>query len=932
MFLALGIVLCAVAASPLLVLSCGRRTGWVLGAAIFGAFAVFTQHIGQSAHLNWINDFGGVSIGLDFQADPLSSFFALIALGVGGMVMLYSAEYQGKTGNMSFYVIMTAFLASVLVLVLADNVVLLFIAWELVSIGSFLLIARAGSGGEAGSTRTLILTYTGGVFLLVAVGIMITVTGSANLHLIIASPAWQHHPAALTVTAVLIALAGFSKAAQFPFHFWLPEAMAAATPVSAFLHAAAVVKAGVYLLLRFSPLFQDNALWHALLIVVGMSTAVFAAIFALQKTDLKKLTAYSTVSHLGWIVATIGIGTPVAFAAALVHTLTHALFKSSLFMLIGVVDHATHTRDIRRLGKIYDKMPFTFAGMVIAALNMAAVPPTLGFISKEGMLDAFTEAPGGTMATVALLVAAAIGATFTFLYSAKLVLGAFVDGPRDLPDVKEQPWTIWLPAALPGLLSIPALFFLHPASSAITTIVGTLRNAAEYTNVQLTHEFHYHLSLWHGITIPFLVSVFVLVAGVIGTLQRRTIAGRLEGKKLLPYSGNELLHQLLEAATKWGRLGAELANSFAPSRHLQWMLFLVVCLAAGGTYYAAQPGVLQPRHADFWPGDLIPLTIITLGVFGLVTAKKRFVGVALLGMVGVGVTLQIFMLGAPDVALTQFLVEILATAIMMMVVRRQPGNFRVPGRNRKIRAITWAILCGLAASGAVWALYGRRTDNAIARWYLDEAPEVGGAHNIVNLILVEFRGFDTMGELTVLGMAGVVITAVVLSVPRMRGETLQQIRQAELNSVVLRTLTKIAAPLLGVAAFLIFMRGHNAPGGGFIAALVAGGAIFLGYLAKPVAGPIVKPNTPYLLTGIGVLFALGAGFLGLTHGSFLYAIHAEWLGQHWSSAMIFDFGVFLSVLGMITGAINTIGGRKPAGKDDVWPGAAAPVNAGKEQK
>ena len=473
----------AVGVSPFAVRVLDRKAGWPLAALFIAAAWVMGRHVPDvishsplSYKITWLKDAIAPGMDIDFalRGDALSVFFALLALVIGAAVFIYSAAYlHNNDGNTSFYLIMSAFMLSVLLLVLSDDVVVLFIAWELVSIGSFLLIARAGSGGEAGSMRTLILTFTGGLTLLAAVAIMATQAGTTNLTDIIASNFWTEKPGLTTAIAMLIAVSAFTKSAQFPFHFWLPEAMAAATPVSAFLHAAAVVKAGIYLLLRFSPVFHNNAAWNVVLITVGMFTAVMAALFAVQKTDLKRLTAYSTVSHLGWIVATIGVGTPFALAAALVHTFAHALFKSSLFMLIGVVDHQAGSRDVRRLGSLYRQMPFTFISVVVGALSMAAVPPLLGFISKEGMLEAFTEAPLPTAAVWLLLAAAATGALLTITYSTRLVFGAFVDGPRDMSQVKEAPLLLWLPAALPGLMSEPLAFMVGVLDAPVGAAVDT---------------------------------------------------------------------------------------------------------------------------------------------------------------------------------------------------------------------------------------------------------------------------------------------------------------------------------------------------------------------------------------------------------------------------------------------------------------------------
>lgn len=927
----IALVAGALALAPVLVRLLGRLAGWPIAAVFLIAAGILGKEAGAVFHgrpvtysVTWIPGFlsgsdagmgGGSALGTDLEfalrADALSIMFALLALVIGAVVFIYSAAYlHHPKGNQSFYIIMTAFMLSVLMLVLADDVFLLFLSWELVSIASFLLIARAGSGGEAGSQRTLILTFIGGLTLLAALAISATQAGTTRLSAILAAPFWAEKPGLTVALALLVAASGFTKAAQLPFHFWLPEAMAAATPVSAFLHAAAVVKAGVYLLMRFSAVFHGVAAWNLTLIVVGMSTAVMSALYAVQKTDLKKLTAYSTVSHLGWIVATIGVGTPFALAAAAVHTLAHALFKSSLFMLIGVVDHQAGSRDVRRLGPIYGQMPFTFAATVVGALSMAAVPPLFGFVSKEGMLEAFLEAPVGNAWVVVLLVAAGVGAFLTFCYSTRLVFGAFIDGPRDLPRVHEAPVALWLPAALPGVASLPVAFLVGSLDEPVTALTDAIGEPA-----------HVHLGLWHGITVPLLISLAVLVAGCAAIVARKRIWRRIDGRSFLPFDGNGLLARLTRGLTTYGRWAGKMAASLSPTRHLVYPFMLILALAA---VTAANPGVdgvvLRPRVPGIDQAfDLIPLAIVAVSVFGLVRAKSRLNAVILISTAGVGVTLQILVLGAPDVALTQFLVEVLTAVVILLVLRQQPSTFHRTLRRRRAIAGVIALGMGVASGMGTYVLYGRHERPEIAMWYLHKAPEIAGGPNIVNTILVEFRALDTMGELSVLGMAGVVIAAVVGSVPRhpfQEGTHPAPLGESQLNSVPMRQLSKLLLPILALLSLLIFMRGHTVPGGGFIAALVAGAIFMVMYLNKGKDLPVVARKAPMYLTGVGMLMAVGTGFLGLTQGSFLYAIHGELLGQHLTTSMIFDGGIYLAVLGMVTQAINSMGGYLRPGADE----------------
>ena len=908
----LALVAATVILSPILVRAMDRKAGYPIALILAAAAVVLGREFpgvadGQPLEweVTWARDILGEGSAVSFalRADGLSIFFALLALVIGTVVMAYSAAYLPKRdGNTSFYTIMTAFTLSVLLLVLANDTVVLFIGWELVSIASFLLIARSGSGGEAGSYRTLMLTFFGGLTLLAALAVASISTGTTRLTEVLASDVWRENPGLTTTVAILVAVSGFTKAAQFPFHFWLPEAMAAATPVSAFLHAAAVVKAGIYLLLRFSTIFSDVTAWNWLLLVVGLGTAIMSALFAITKTDLKHLTAYSTVSHLGWIVAAIGVGTPIALAAALTHTLAHALFKSSLFMLIGVVDHEAGSRDMRRLGKLWDKMPFTFASTVIAAASMAAIPPLFGFISKESILGAFEETEYG----MALLLIAGFAALLTFIYSAKIVFGAFFDGPKDMSGVHEAPVSLWLPAALPGAMSLVVPLLLGwvdgPIDAAVHTITGT-------------EDYHSHLALWHGVNAPLIVSLAVLVLGaLIVAFARRSLFDSVENKQLLPTSGNDLLAGMVTGLGALGRGLGQMANTFNPSRHLLPVLALVVLL--GLTTIVGTEGVdgmpLAPRAEglDVW-WDLIPFAIIALSVLGMVFTRSRLASAILLGTAGVGMTLQMLLLGAPDVALTQLLVESLTVIVIMVVLRYQPRMFPRTSTNRKVAAGIFAILAGVVAFFGVYGLLGRRDRSDLAMWYLNEGAEATGADNIVAVIIVEFRGFDTLGELSVLGMAAVVIAAVTQSMPRHMFEAGTRPRpfgQSQFNSVPIRKGTALVVPVLVVLSVLIFFRGHTVPGGGFVAALVMATAFGLSYLSRGADTEVVKPFTPIALTGWGIIIAIGAGFLGFFEGGFLYAIHGHIAGEHMTTSLIFDFGIYLAVLGMVTQAINALGG------------------------
>ncbi|WP_297007950.1 DUF4040 family protein [uncultured Corynebacterium sp.] len=979
---------------PALVRLLDRDAGWPL-AGLFTALAVWIvadpglargvlDGHAVSWSTTWIPDIlpGGGDVSLALRLDALSLFFVLLALVVGTAVFAYSTRYLHRTtdhhgdGVMSFYVLMTAFMVSVVLLFLADDVTVLFIAWELVSLASFFLIARAGRTGEPGAMRTLLLTFTGGLSLLVALGVAVAATGTTSLSGIIASDAWGDDAVRTGIVAALVALAGFSKAAQFPFHAWLPEAMAAITPVSAFLHAAAVVKAGIYLLMRFSGVFHDVTVWNLMLIISGMFTAVFAAVFAIQKPDLKKLTAYSTVSQLGWIVATIGVGTPAALAAAVVHTAAHALFKSSLFMIIGVIDHQTGTRDLRDLGVLWRKMPWTFTGAVVAAACMAGIPPTLGFVSKEGMLAAFEDAPVGTAGQIVLLTAAGVGAVATLLYSAKYVLGAFVDGrpvdpdspdgtervpsPATLPDerVREASPVFWLPAVLPALASVPAVCVLAFWDGPLDAVVSA-------TGMAGAAGHHSHLAFWHGWTVPLGITVAVIAVGVALLAVRRPLFAAMERRHLLPFTGAGVISLTVQLANRWGRVANVPGNSLNPNRHLIW-IFAMVLLLAGAAFLDEeglhQLGSLPPRVEGIDRiGDLAGLVMVLLVVTAIISTRSRFGSVILVGVAGAAVSWIMLTLGAPDVALTNLMVEFVVTVFLMLVVRHQPRLYLREGENRAKFAVVAATVVGLVVFVGSWLLIGRHGRPELAMWYLEHGPEESGANNVVASIIVEFRGFDTLGELCVLGMAGIVVASVVGSVPRSpvpgygpgstselfrrKGTTKfpdvhnvpelapfysRYLRSTYLNSVLGRMVMWPMAAVLVIYSAAVFWRGHQSPGGGFLAALVLALGIVFWYLVQPSSRPVGGRNLGFSIIGSGMLLSLGTGLIGYLasdSSGFLTPIHGHILGEHVTTSLLFDAGVYLAVIGTVIVVVNTLGGRSRPGADPNRAAKASPVEA-----
>ncbi|WP_423057359.1 DUF4040 family protein [Brevibacterium linens] len=937
MILTLIALAALVVLTPVLTRFAGRESGWPLAIAYLGVAALFTPTAaevmtGQNPEVSypWIPSFG---VDLALRADGIGVVFTYIALIIGAVVFVYSTRYLSPGRNTSFYWLMVIFTFSMVALVLTNDVLVLFVCWELTSLASFFLIARSGSPGQAPALRTMFFTFIGGLSLLVATGVIIALTGTTNLAEAISSPVWAGQPEVTTLVALLVGVAAMTKSAQFPFHPWLPDAMAAATPVSAYLHAAAVVKAGIFLMLRFSPTFHATPAWNILLVTAGLLTACLGGWFALNQHDVKKLMAYSTVSQLGLITAVIGVGTEAAIAAATLHVIAHALFKSGLFMMVGVVDHLAGTRDLARIPKLMRSAPAAFTVMIIGCASMAGIPPLLGFVSKEALFTALREAPGGPWAGWAALLVAVGASVLTFAYCAKTVWGSFIDGrePEESQIHRGSP-VMLIAAALPIVASIPLSFVLYLLDTPLDQVVqAAVPTASESV----------HLALWHGFNAELLASGLIIAIGVFIILRRSRVFVFFH-KATLPFDGADVIDALTKNLK---RLGYGLSAFVRPMNSGPYL-----ALSLGGLSVLAIGAVpvvfadLPPLQANLSrPVDVILLVLITVAVLVLCTSHSRLTTVVALSAIGILATVQILALGAPDVTLTQLLVEAMTIIVIMLVLQKLPRSFWKYPKRKQTPRLLLAIIVGASVAGLTLALNGRRERSALGQYYLDKAPEISGGDNIVNTILVEFRALDTLGELTVLGMAGIAIVAVMSTVKdkfidppaenipepprppwvsiRPKGTTAYRaVHEAWPNVIPLQLTLKVLGPLLAVSSLLIFWRGHNSPGGGFIAALVGSAVIGLAYLSTPKDRALGPPRAPLYLIGSGVATAVVTGIIGLLFaGSFLQPLHTEFAGQHWTTSMLFDVGVYLAVLGLMLLSFNLLGvsdsAATPAGDD-----------------
>ena len=861
--------------------------------------------------LPWIPS---LDIALRLRLDGLSLLFVIVALGVGALIMAYCARYLStEYDHARLYRLLALFSTSMLGMVLSDDLVLLFVFFELTTLWSFLLIGGKGLKQALPATRALVITGAGGLALLAAVVLLWSVTGTTSLSGTLAQSAEIAASPLAPAIAILLILAAMTKSAQFPFHFWLPDAMVALTPVSAYLHAATMVKAGIYLLIRFSPPFADSTLWTVTLVSVGLITTIVGAVFALQQHDLKALLAYSTVSQLGWIVMLVGVGTDEALAVAGLHTFAHALFKATLFMLVGIIDREAGSRDIRDLSGLYRVMPVTATLTAIAAMSMAGLPPTLGFVSKEEAYYAFLQLPGGFGPLVAGL--AIIAAAMTFAYSARIVHGAFA-GPTVQKNLYEPRASFLLPAALPAVAGLLLGVFVFSLNPFFERVVGDA--------ILVTPDLD--LKLWPGWdSVALWMSFATIAIGLVLFVLRTPIDAALQRLKL-PFSGVSVYDAAYVRVLRLGdRVGRPTrTGDLAP--HLVWPMLAVAGVAVVGAFTLR--GLPEAPGPTSRAGDWVVVALVALAVLALVRTTSTVGAVTLLGAVGLLVATWFVLLGGVDLALTQLLVEILTVVVAVLVLRRLPRRFETARPRRRVAAGVAAGVGGIVAGLGTWALTGRREPSAVSRFLLEQGPAESGGTNVVNTVLVDFRGLDTLGEITALAVVG--LGLLVLLRRDRQPEPLRYDEDAPGDRTVLYMTSRLLVPVTLLASLGLLWRGHNEPGGGFIAALMGGLAVALVQLPRGMRGNTPLRARPLLASGVAI--AVGSGLLGLLDGSFLRplrgAIEIGPFYQSLTTSLIFDVGVYLAVLGLVVAAIDRFSHGAPAGAQDAGhrpPGDTRPA-------
>ncbi|MGC9385585.1 MAG: monovalent cation/H+ antiporter subunit A [Hydrogenovibrio sp.] len=856
----------------------------------------------------WIHSIG---LYFAFRLDGLALLFALMILIIGLLVIFYARYYLAVKDCMGrFYSYLLMFMGSMLGIVLSENLIQMVIFWELTSITSFLLISywQQRKDARQGARMSLAITGAGGLALLGGVLLLGQVVGSYQLSDVLqAGDLVRNSPLYLPIL-ILILLGVFTKSAQFPFHFWLPHAMAAPTPVSAYLHSATMVKAGIFLLARFFPVLSGTPEWSWIVGTAGLITFLLGAYTALFKNDIKSLLAYSTISHLGLITLLFGFGTQLAAVAAIFHIINHATFKASLFMVAGIIDHETGTRDMRKLSGLIKYMPHTAALAIIASAAMAGVPLLNGFLSKEMFFEQAVEMSKVDSFTWMIPVLVTIGGIFSVAYSLRFIHSTFFGGePVGLTRTPhEPPRFMKIPIDILVIVCLAVGIFpaLTVAPILQVAVIGTLQTAAPT----------YSLAIWHGFNFPLMMSFIAMALGIVVYVRRRHFFDfyrkyihNIDAKRYFNH-GLQGLYQTSVSVTRYFDKGS-LQNASA------WVMGAAVVIGAYGMMQYTGPlfgdRILLPVDG-FTP--LVAFGLVVVSILSMAWQRKRVI--TIIGVIGLVISLGFVKFSAPDLALTQLSVEVVTIVLLLLALyflpQYTPKQF---GRIRLFRDLTIALAAGVGAALLTLAVL-TRDYTTIADYFLENSVPGGGGTNVVNVILVDFRGFDTLGEIVVLALAGLGIYAMLqgLKLPAPECDTRGRLWSRDAHPIIMQTLTRLLLPLMLMVAVFIFLRGHNLPGGGFIAGLIASVALIVQYLANGIewTSERIKVNMHWAI-GFGLLIAISTGLVAMGLGyPFLTSAftYLDWpiVGKfEVASAIAFDLGVFLVVVGATVMSLVQLG-------------------------
>lgn len=881
-------------------------------------------------HWQWLPQVG---INLSFRLDALGLIFALLITGIGTLIYIYAYYYLSPKNSLSkLYALLMLFMAAMLGISLSNNLIILLVFWELTSISSFLLVGYWNNydAAQRGARMALTITGMGGLAMLGGFILLGQITGTYQIDQILKMGALIQSNPLFVPVLLLVLLGAFTKSAQFPFHFWLPNAMAAPTPVSAYLHSATMVKAGIFLLARLLPIFVGSALFHNIVTTIGLFTLCMAAFFAIFKEDLKGLLAYSTISHLGLIISLLGIGSPLAVAAAIFHIINHATFKAALFMIAGIIDHETQTRDLRKLSGIWQLLPFTGTLTMITAASMAGVPLTNGFLSKEMFFTELLANLSGASVVFAAIVATLAG-LFAVAYSVRLVHGVFFDGDvgKDVPNKQAHEPALGMRAPAILLATLCILVGLIPG-----ILVEPIVNAGTAASTQIADFHGAHLALWHGFNLPLLMSAIALFGGIIfyfslakgGKIREidlDPILGKLQGKILFEDFLKNLLKfsRKIKQKTETGSLQDYIA------------IILVFSVAVVATPLLNQGLGTGTRELTQAPMIAIVLWLLLFSSCWMMLwfHHERIKAVLISGAIGLVVTMVFVCLSAPDLALTQITVDVVTTVLLLMSLSLLPQLTPYESKKgQRYRDAVIAIVAGVGIGWITWLML-TRDHNSLSWFYIQQALPLGGGSNVVNVILVDFRGFDTFGEITVLGIAAIGALCLMDGM-RIHGTTMTQGLTYRFNPspLMFRMTASWILPIALVISLYIFLRGHNYPGGGFVAGLITSVALIIQYIAlgQDQAEQLLRAKSGRLYEiwiGLGLVIAGLTGILAWFWGRpFLTSAHIyvepPLLGKmHLASAAAFDLGVYATVVGATMLLISVLGDSRHSSMSGPMP-------------
>ena len=914
--------------------------GWLLTGIIgllflwmFSYLPTITETGSLEVILPWVPQIG---LSLAIYLDGLSLLMSLIVLGVGAVIVFYATSYFDDLGELSrFFMLLLPFMSAMLALVLAGNVLTLFIAWELTSILSFLLIGFHGEREDArsGALQALIITAGGGLALLLGLVLLGTAAGSMQVSHILSSTSLQNHPWYSTFT-ILILVGCFSKSAQFPFHFWLPGAMSAPTPASAYLHSATMVKAGIYLLLRLAPTLGDTPLWESALIGIGLLTMLMGAVFALHQRDLKAALAYSTISQLGALVALIGLPHQEGVKAALVGILAHSLYKAALFLVAGAVDHATGTRDLNKLGGLSRELPGWATVAAVAGLSMAGIPPLLGFVAKENLLEALLATP---LALAIVVISAALTVTMALILVWDVFWGTHKEHHHFHAPAGAM---VFGPGVLVGL-SLVAGLLVEPL---ITPLL-----------LPINHEFHLHL--FSGVNMPFLLSLIAIASGTAlfalrATWQSWTLPA-------LP-SGAMIYQGLVRGVEKAG--DGVLYTQGGKLRYYLLSILVSVTVLQG----AAGFGHLQLSNLDFSFNGAIDLfrvllLVITLGaMLASILYRTHLVAALLLGLSGYCVGGLFLIEPAPDVALVQFMVETIGTVLLIVMLTRIEPDKRLDAmellwkqtRLGLARDILISTVIGVGVGIFTLAAITSRQNtqiSTIATWHIENSVSLTGINDVVGAIVTDFRGMDTIIEITVFSVAALGVLTIItqpvreprihqsalkslrgvwsrvmlrraidddevhvhVDLPDARGLNVPRLTMA-FSTPLTRTVAQMVLPFAFLVALSQLLYGGDAPGDGFTAGVISGLGVALWYIVfgYDESRERLKWLNARVLIGAGLLLVLANAVSPMLIGrEFLAHISSDILlpaNLHISSTLVYETGIFLTILGCVSMVMEAI--------------------------